>query len=155
MTEELQDVEVIEAAVADKKPRGRGRPKKAETIDQIAEETPDVKTPSARKTKKPVDTEDLIRNLQGLHILGAMVTGIPELALSDSEARMLGTSVGRVCEEYGFEISGKTGAAVQLFGAAALVYLPKFIHVRQRAQAARAEYAARMDARSQDEGRTA
>lgn len=105
------------------KPKRRGRPPK----DPNAE-------PKKRRSKK-TETESLdafAKQIQGIHHMASLVTGVPEAAISDVESRMLAESVIAVSEEYGFELSGKSGASLQLLAACAMVYTPRFIQASQR-----------------------
>lgn len=118
-----------ESAEAPKK-RGRGRPPGSGT-----KKSGDAPKKSA--SRKSEDMDALARQLVGIHQLIAMATGLGELVISEQEAGMLAKGITAVTEEYGFALTGKTGAALQLFGAAAIVYVPRAIAVKARADAAR------------------
>lgn len=124
-------------------PRRRGRPSRAESEARAAgaAETGEAKAdaPKAarpRSSKKSADAgldiESLAKQLAGIHVIASMVTQSPELQLSEAESRELAKGVVAVCEQYNLQISGKTGAALQLLGAAAMVYLPRLAAIRAR-----------------------
>lgn len=81
----------------------------------------------------------MARQLAGLHLIAAGALGIPELQLAESEAESLAQGIAAVCDEYGLSLSGKTGAALQLFAAAAMVYAPRFFAVKARIEKTKAE----------------
>ncbi len=84
------------------------------------------------KVKTVSDPAVLAKSLMGIHQLGAMLLQVPELQLSEDESKGLADAVTAVCEEYGLAIDGKTGAAMQLFGACAMVYGPRYFHFKMR-----------------------
>lgn len=131
--------------------RGRGRPKKTETvekpqIEQILDEqngtAPESEKPQAKKrgpkggTKASV--EAMANQLVGVHQLVAMVTGIQEIQIAPQEGLALAGAIQNVCDEYGLSISGKTGAALQLLAAAAMIYGPRALAIHQKIQVAKA-----------------
>jgi hypothetical protein len=131
-------------------PRRRGRP--PGSGKKTAEgETPntvpgDEKPQGAKRGPKPrgrkfsgEDIGALAKQIQGLHALGAMVTGIPELQIAEQEAHALAGGVVAVAKEYNLEISGKTGALIQLAAACAAVYIPRVLIIKQRAAQAQAQ----------------
>lgn len=89
---------------------------------------------SGKKTtgKSSGVSPSLGKHLQGLHAMVGMITGIREAFISDQEAEALADAIGAVAKEYDLSLSGKTGAAIQLLGAAAMVYVPRFVQYRQR-----------------------
>lgn len=95
----------------------------------------------ARKTtqRKAQDAKDLAKNIQGVHGIIAVTTGLHELQINEAEAETIATALQAVCDEYGFELSGKTGAAVQLFAAAGMVYVPRILVIKARMDAERAK----------------
>lgn len=130
-------------------PRKRGRPpgsgKKTEGEKPAAVPGGDAPASGAKRGPKKrqkeftdADVSSLAKQVQGLHALGAMVTGIPELAIAEAEAVALSKGVVAVAKEYDLEISGKTGAMIQLAAACAAVYLPRLLAVKARAAQARA-----------------
>jgi hypothetical protein len=126
--------------------RGRGRPFGSRASASPLQETPvtpensdkpeDAATPR-RKRKAQVDVSVLAKNLKGIHELAAKIVPIkgPDgkmlLALDDMEASQLAEAVASVAKEYDFEMSGKTGAAIQLFGVAAMIYGPRIYVIQQ------------------------
>lgn len=126
--------------------RGRGRPPKnppGETGPQKEDPTGGTASTSTAKPRKAkggkVDATQLARQLVGLHELACMATGnqFPELRISGDEANMLAGGIASVCEHYDLSIDGKTGAFLNLFAAAAMVYAPRIMSIRQRVNAAR------------------
>jgi hypothetical protein len=123
--------------------RGRGRPPKHQAaapvspVDAPAATKPGPGRPkgASKKPKVNFDGEalaSLAKQVQGLHQLMALATGIPELMLQEGEAIMLGGAIAQVCEEYDLSLSGKTGALLQLAAAGAMIYAPRFMAVTQR-----------------------
>lgn len=125
--------------------RGRGRPPKnppGETGPQ-KEDPSGTSTTSTAKPRKAkggkIDTVNLAKQLVGLHELACMATGnqFPELRIREDEAQMLAGGISSVCEHYDLSIDGKTGAFLNLFAAAAMVYAPRIMSIRHRVNAAR------------------
>lgn len=116
-------------------PKTRKYTRRAPKLD---EEKIDAAPKRGRKAKTtgPVYDDEarhkLAKNLQGLHVMGAMILQFPELQIADHEADMLADGIIKVSHEYGLELSGKTGAAIQLFGAAAMIYLPRLAMLKKR-----------------------
>lgn len=67
--------------------------------------------------------------------MAAMVTGLPELTISDTEAAGLADAVTLVGKEYGVVISGKTAVSLNLLLTAAMIYAPKAYLIHQRTKA--------------------
>lgn len=95
--------------------------------------------PKRTASKRADDISAMAKQIEGLHKFAAIATGIPEAVISSTEAEMLATALNAVAEEYGLSLGGKTGAALQLFGAAAMVYVPRVLSVKARAEKARKE----------------
>ncbi len=116
------------------KPR-RGRPPKdpnAVKTEKIGKDTgPAVKA----RRKATYDPVLLAKQLQGLHLMAAQMTGLAEVQISSDESMMLANSVIGVSEQYDLSIDGKTGAAIQLLATAAMIYLPRVLAIKARAQA--------------------
>jgi hypothetical protein len=104
--------------------RGRGRPPLEEQPIGADGEPQKVKKPR-RKKASPIDTVKFAKQLQGMHVMVALATGIAEMQLSDTESVMLAESLAAVSSEYGVSMSGKLAATLQLFGVAAIIYLPR------------------------------
>lgn len=123
------------------KKRGPGRPRKDGST--LNAEVPGAAKPSSAKPQKrgPKMSSDqlavLSRQLVGLHIMAASMSGIGELQITPDEGTILASGISAVAEEYGLSLDGKTGAALQLFGACAMIYAPRFIHFQSRVRAAR------------------
>lgn len=110
-----------EPEIVEPKSRGRGRPPKNATT-----------APKRTAAKKAADAKALGKQIVGIHILASMATGLPELAINDDEGERLADAIQAVADEYGLNFSGKTGAAIQLFAAAGMVYAPRFIRIKMR-----------------------
>lgn len=147
--------------------RGRGRPFGSFTkASPLAEtpvgtentaDSPQEQPRQQRKRKASVDASALAKQLRGIHALAAKLLPIPGpdgtklLELSDVEATQLAEAVAGVAKEYDLELSGKTGAAIQLFGVAAMVYGPRIYVIQQmRVYGQRQKAAAEQAARAQD-----
>lgn len=128
----------------------RGRPFGATSAEKILEESLGASTGSTNSAKpgrkssakQKTDPTALAKNLIGIHTLVAMMTGIQEAQISPDEASQLAVAVCGVCEEYDLAISGKTGAAIQLFAAAAMVYAPRVFMFKMRMAQEAANHAA-------------
>jgi len=123
-------VEPVEAEPIAPKAR-RGRPPKS-PIEETAIEGEKKTTPKARTKKAVTDPAQLGKQIKGLHAMAAIVTGIPELMIDEQEGELLANALNAVAEEYGLSISGKTGAAIQLFGACAMIYAPRLLLLKKR-----------------------
>lgn len=128
--------EGIEVAPVEPPKRKRGRPTDAERALRESLGAPSESSGGAKRGPKPKnnkgDSKTLAKSLVGIHQLAAMVTGIPEAQLSEPEGEALAEAVIAVCEEYGLNIDGKTGAAMQLFGACAMIYGPRVFAFKVR-----------------------
>lgn len=113
----------------------RGRPPKNPDAVNISDEKKTTRKPTKKKTSKVIEG----KQIAGLHAVAAHLTGIPELVISDQEGDLLASGLQAVAEEYGLELGGKTGAAIQLLSAAAVVYLPRFAAITQKQKAAQNE----------------
>lgn len=125
--------------------RKRGRPRKDATnvgapvppnITPVPEGSDKPKNKPGRKPKKVVVTEAektaLGKQIVGLHLIASMTFGIPELVIQETEGEMLASAIVNVAEEYGLSLGGKTGAAIQLVGTAAMIYLPRYFAMQSR-----------------------
>lgn len=133
-------------------PKRRGRPPKNPPADgdpsPVGSDNVSAKRgpgrPSKKKGKVSFSGEDLdalAKQVMGLHQLASIATGIPELAISEQESKMLGGSLASVAEEYGLELSGKTGAMLQLIAVCGMIYVPKFAVLKTRVAEAKARRA--------------
>lgn len=140
--------EQVATPTSDAPRRKRGRPTDAEralresvgaapTGDGAA--TGGAKRGPKPKGNKTSDPAVLARSLVGIHQLGAMLLQIQELVITEDEGKGLADAVTAVCEEYGLAIDGKTGAAMQLFGACAMIYGPRYFHFKMRLAHERAQ----------------
>jgi hypothetical protein len=130
--EEVKPVETVEPA----KPR-RGRPPASEKTGDAG--TPKATAPKTRTPRKKaapsdqaIEPETLAKQLQGVHVMIAMMTQSPEMQLSEPESLELAKAVSGVCAEYNLSLNGKTGAMIQLLGAGAMIYLPRLVMIKQR-----------------------
>lgn len=137
---------------ADNEPpkRKRGRPfgSKSSNAETLLNESlnDDGKTgtkSAGRKSgkKSDMDPASLAKQLVGIHQLVAMITGIPEAQIQEEEGKALATAIVGVCNEYDLSVDGKTGAAIQLFAAAAMIYTPRVLHYNGRKAKEQAENA--------------
>ncbi|MHB1222235.1 MAG: hypothetical protein ACYC0J_09595 [Gammaproteobacteria bacterium] len=116
----------------------RGRPRKGAPLGVEEEVIPEKTKRTYNKRAKSgggfseAAINQLAKQIEGIHLVGSMVTGIPELALDAESAKALSVAVVGVCQQYDLEISGKTGATIQLIGTAAVIYLPRYFAFRQR-----------------------
>jgi hypothetical protein len=116
------------------KTNGEATPEPVNPVDPGASATPRRgRPPGSRKTITGEEINALAQQIQGLHIMAAMATGFPELQLTPNDAVLLANGILAVSKEYGMTISGKTAATLQLLGACAMVYVPRLIAVKQRA----------------------
>lgn len=145
--------ELIEQTAAPEVPnseppkRRRGRPpKNPELLTEKIEGQESIGTSQARPRKtakgKATDTAALAQQLVGVHQLVAMVAGIPEAQIAPQEGEHLAKAITAVCEEYGLSVNGKTGAALQLAAACAMIYGPRVWAFNSRVKAQREEAAA-------------
>lgn len=122
----------------------RGRPSNAEKAlkETLEKETVGDDGAKANVGAKPgrkpgsgksgIDATALGNQLVGIHALAAMITGIPECQIQPQEGTALAEAVVAVCQEYNLSLSGKTGAGIQLFAAAAMIYMPRVLHYKSR-----------------------
>lgn len=130
--EQTKDVEATEPTFSE--PKQRGRPKGSGAKSTTSK-------PTKTQAKKDADAASLAKQIQGIHVMLSMFLQMPELAISDSESQMLAKSLNTVAEEYGLSLDGKTGATIQLLGAAAIIYVPRALAVIQRQKATISEHA--------------
>lgn len=121
------------------KKRGRGRPPREESAEPKKETASESSgTPRARKTagKAKVDAGQMAKQIVGMHKIVFMMTGqqFPEIIISDDEGVAVATAVSAVCDQYDLRIDGKTGAFLQLFATAAMVYGPRALSIRSKLQ---------------------
>lgn len=126
--EETIEEEKSESPVDPPKKRGRGRP--------ATGTNPRKSRPKKRPQASNIDSAKLGRQLVGIHLMCAQMTGIHEAQISESEGIALAESIVKICDEYGLAISGKTGATIQLLGTLAVVYVPRVISFEMRKGAA-------------------
>ena len=129
------------------KKRGRGRPpgstNKAKKEDG----------PKKRKQSTKSDNEKMARQICGIHLVIAQITGIPEIALSENDGVALAESVNNVCDQYDLAIDGKTGALIQLAGTAAMIYGPRVFAFHARMNSAQNRKGETVDGEYQKENK--
>lgn len=146
-SEKIEAVAAPAPAVADEAPtvsapKKRGRPPKNPPANgeanPVSESEAAVKGRPGRPKKKGKvnftgdDLSVLAKQVEGLHQLMALATGIPELAIKTEEAQLLGGAIAQVAQEYDLEMSGKTGAMLQLIAVCGMIYVPKFGALKSR-----------------------
>lgn len=117
----------------------RGRPPKnpsliAEGVSGGSEGTskPGRTSKAKRAAYTSSDIDAMGKQLVGIHLILVQLTGIPELQIVHDEGKALAQSVVNIAEQYDLEIDGKTGAAIQLFATAAMIYGPRAFAYRAR-----------------------
>lgn len=123
-------------------PKRRGRPpgsgKKSPLDEKPVESTSagDTGPKRGRPRKAPeYDGESRARfakQVAGIHMMAAHLTGFGELQISDAESVMLGDAIINMSLEYGLAMSGKTGAALQLLAAASVIYIPRLMVIDKK-----------------------
>lgn len=125
--------------------RGPGRPRKGGSTDTAAPVPPTASEPPKKRGRpkgsgskvQAIDSDALAKQLAGVHMMVAQITGIPEFQIHETEAAMLASSVAAVCDEYDLNLNGKTGAFLQLIASAAFIYFPRIPHIQARIVAKR------------------
>lgn len=112
-------------------PKKRGRPKGSTNAK------PNSEQPRKSANRQAADVAAFGQQLVGIHKLVAMATSLPIMQIDDTEGLMLAKGINAVAEEYGIAMTGKMGAALQLFGAAAMVYAPRAIVIMAQMKAAK------------------
>jgi hypothetical protein len=126
----------IEIVAPSERKRGRGRPPSEPKLDTVGVDGEAI--PKARKKSKPADEKKLAKQLQGIHMIFSAMSGFSELQISDAEADALAIAIQNTADEYDLSLSGKTGALIQLLGAAAMIYIPRAVVINAKIKAARA-----------------
>ncbi len=124
-------------------PKKRGRKSKANPAaegndaSENAQQVPGADTPKERKRrKKQIGFESMAKQIQGLHGFIAMSTGISELTLSEDESKLLAEAAVNFANEFDLIINPKVTASLQLFGACAMIYGPRLLMLKKRANEA-------------------
>lgn len=141
----VENIEANEAPKLDSQPeqitppkKRRGRPPKNPIPENAIDgEAKPINEKPKRRSK--IDASAVAKQIQGLHMLAAHATGLSELQISEGESVLLADAVVNMSSEYGLELSGKTGAALQLFAACAMVYLPRFSVINAKMKAKKRE----------------
>ena len=130
--------ETIQGIEPPKKRRGRPPKNPIPETGIPGEEKKPTEKPKRRGKFDAESTARLAKQLQGIHMMAAQVTQLGELMISDQESAMLADALVNISAEYGLELSGKTGATIQLLGTAAMIYLPRFHVISQKVKTAKA-----------------
>lgn len=127
--------------------RGPGRPRNEDRAPPARKDGKPTATPTpgatlgtaAKVAFAPTkdDVDRLARHIEGLHMIAALATGIPEARLTSKESESLAIAISAVAAQYDLAIDGKTGALLQLAGAAAMVYTPRVFAYRARLKRAK------------------
>lgn len=119
--------------------RGPGRPRKdAPTSPSDAASAAAPRKPGRPRKSASLSSDDVLslaKQVQGMHQLAALASGIPELIVDENEAVLLSGAIAKVSEEYGLSLTGKTGAMLQLLAAAGMIYAPRLVAVAKRVKA--------------------
>ena len=107
-------------------PKKRGRPRSSSSADG-----------AKYGSKKPgLEVEALAKNLQAIHDLAALATGLPILSIEDKEAKSMATAVSNLAAQYDMVLDPRTVAWVNLLGVMASIYGPRFLMIKMAASAA-------------------
>lgn len=118
--------------------RGPGRPRKSEAQQAPIEKTVEKEQKAAprRSADKPTPEkvkEAAAKQLFGAHHFAAMMTGLPELAISEQEAAMLADPLIDTMSLLGLPMDlGKYMAPVSLIVAAGMIYGPRVQMIRAK-----------------------
>ncbi len=118
-------------------PKKRGRPRKnPETLNAESVGNAGASSSSGPKKRSGKMSGEQIGNLakqlQGIHMIAATITNLPEVMLHEKEAEMLAGSIANMASQYDLSLDGKTGAAIQLLATAAMIYTPRYFQIRAR-----------------------
>jgi hypothetical protein len=94
---------------------------------------PGSKNKKARGTGKlAVTPEELAKQLQGIHVMLAMLVQAPIFQISDTESLMLSKAILNVGEQYNVDLlDGKTFAIIQLVAVGGMIYIPRIYTIQQ------------------------
>lgn len=146
--EELEQPDLSEAGmetppVDDAPPvrRARGRPRKDGSSGPAKESVSGTGAKRGRPAKtaaKRVYSQDdvtlLGNQLVGIHRMASFMTQLPEVTILEPEGEAMAKAIITMADQYDLELDGKTGAALQLFATAAMIYAPRIIAIRRRLQ---------------------
>lgn len=92
--------------------------------------------PKSGSAKLAITPEQLAQQISFIHAGLAMMTGLPILALQDQESLQLSKSLIALAETYEIDLfGGKTAVLIQFGATVAMIYVPRFLMLRQiRAQ---------------------
>ncbi len=114
-------------------------------VDEKPEEVQVTPPPPKRKPGRPIGYKAKPKatkapsvkaaNIRAAHVVVAMATGCPELAIDDSEAALLETAINDFIAAYPelAEISPKVAATFTLLTTAVIVYAPRLLKISARA----------------------
>lgn len=117
--------------------RRRGRPPKNPDMqkESVSGSAPRRGRPPKDKEKKVYSADEIStlgRQIVGIHAMVASITKIDEANLHEQEGMMMAQALVNMADQYDLELDGKTGAALQLFATAAMIYAPRVIHFKNR-----------------------
>jgi hypothetical protein len=130
-------------------PRRRGRPFGSRSRNAALTETPvgdpptgtppEVEPQRRKRRSKAIDKDALAKQLIGVHMIAAKLTQLPFVQIDENESRMLADAIENVAREYDLELSGRTGAFIQLIAVSAVVYGPRVMEFQKLKRRAVAE----------------
>lgn len=117
----------------------RGRPPKNPMLTEgvpsgSAKSASTARASKAKGKYTPGDLQAMAKQMVGVHMLVATMTGIPEAIISEEEGIAMASAINNIAEQYDLAIDGKTGASLQLFATAAMIYAPRALMFRKRIQ---------------------
>lgn len=89
-------------------------------------------TSSSKKGTVGVDEKTLAKQVQGVHVMLAMLTQQPIFQLSDNEAEMMAGALANVSRHYNVTLDGPRAAVFQLIAVGGMIYLPRILAVRNQ-----------------------
>jgi hypothetical protein len=106
---------------------------KAEPAKDALGDVPRKKKSDSKRTEYTTSQIDLLaKQTVGVHAMLALMTGMPELQINETEGAILARAISAVASEYGVAVSGKAAAGMQMLAACAMVYAPRAIKIAQR-----------------------
>ncbi|RWZ84875.1 MAG: hypothetical protein EO766_16955 [Hydrotalea sp. AMD] len=133
--------EVVEVPTEPTIKKRRGRRSNAE-IAAAKELNPETAPTSgesdstpARKRGRRKSNANAVQQVIGIHKMVSMLPGMEIWAIDEAEAQTITEAMALVSEEYGVQISGKTGATLNLIMALGMVYGPRaYVMIQQSKQ---------------------
>jgi len=120
-------------------------------MDSGSAEYADLGTAPARKPRKPrsdtgkprqtkarkADLALIEKKILAYHQIGAMIAGVPEIALDEKEASFLAPDILAVLDQYEIDIDPRLQAWINLFITASAIYTPHYLVYLARVRAER------------------